>query len=328
MDSNLSCMIIKLLIDNEPMELKNIIKEIQRIDQNIKYNNIYNIIKYNINKKDSPLFKCIDNKLYTITDRNMVQNYYRVKTKQRTIKQRLPINGMKVSNNTPIFHKESEEKILEVEKHFPFLKQIAIKAASTFGLDSKDIFHELIQLSYEHKDKYDPKKSKPTTFINSQITPRLYNRIKRELLPNFYKVVKDEDGNKEGKRFLVKEKSLYVPIKNNKTDDFYLIDSITHQEVNDSYGYENDKDFDISSSVENRNIEDQIKESLSLLDNNEFLVISKKFGLDGKGEKTLEQVGNDDEVKLTKERVRQILLNGIKKLKNKPILREIYSNLA
>jgi RNA polymerase sigma factor (sigma-70 family) len=309
--SSIVVLIAQVLWNNEYMSKEDILKEIKKNNKDI----LCSDIEKNIN---NDLFKHTDNDMYTISDRKNVK----ILLGHRMIKKRIAINNkMIVSNNEIKFHKESDEKFLDIEKHMAFIKNIAYRAAKLFNLDVNEIFSEAIALAYEHKDKYDPKKGNPTTFLNSQITTRLYNKIKREILPNYFHVVTDEFGNKKGKRFLVSQQSLDCPIKSNNSDrdDIFLIDSITKEQVDNDFGYENNG-ISADTNIINEKIRNCLKESN--LSDNEILVIEKRFGLDGEGGKTLDIVG--EEINLTKERVRQILKGISQKLKNKKILREIY----
>lgn len=238
---------------------------------------------------------------------------------KRCIKKRIPINGITV-NNTPKEHINSEEKELNVEKHMAFIKQIAIRASKVFKLDIQDIFNEAVLLVYEYKDKYDYREGKPTTFLNNQITPRLYNKIKRELLPNYFHTIVNENGEKISERVFVKEESLYGTI--NDTEDL-LIDYIDPKVTFEKLDY-NKEEENTSHSTEYNEIKELIKKSFknSDLSDNEIFCLSKKFGIDCDNEETLEEIGQ--QINKTKEGVRQIIIRSCKKLKKDKDLKFLY----
>jgi RNA polymerase primary sigma factor len=68
------------------------------------------------------------------------------------------------------------------------------------------------------------------------------------------------------------------------------------------------------NEVIKKDLKEKVAELLSLLNEREALVIKLRFGLDGYPEHTLEQVGK--ELRVTRERIRQIESKAIKKLRN------------
>jgi RNA polymerase sigma factor (sigma-70 family) len=306
--NNIIISIVNILINNESMKVGDIIKETKLIHTDIKDQYIYNIVR---NNKD--LFICIKNGYYAIKDKFFAIEY--CKSNKRHIKNRIPINGLSVKNNSPILHIDSEEKELNIEKHIAFIKQISIRAAKLFKLDVQDIFNEAILLAYQYKDRYNYKTGNPTTFLNSQITPRLYNKIKREILPNYFKTIKNNDGSKSKCRFLVSEESLYRPIDNNDYGNTgLLIDYIDPIDTLDELGY-NSNETNTSYLTESNDFKISIMEAFkeSELNDKEILCIRKKFGLgENEDTKTLEEIAI--EINKTKEGVRQIIKRGCKKL--------------
>ena len=307
--------VVRVLLNNEVMKINKIIEEVKLIHVDIKDRYIYNIVR---NNKD--LFVCIKNGYYTIKDRFFAIEY--CKNNERHIKSRIPINRLKVKNNSPILHIYSEEKELNIENHMAFIKQIAIRAANLFKLDVQDIFNEAILLAYQYKDTYNYKVGNPTTFLNSQITPRLYNKIKREILPNYFKTIKNDDGSKSKNRFLVSEESLYKPINDNDNYSEPLIDHINPNDIYEGLNYGKEIETDTSYLTELNDFKISILESFkeSGLNEKEILCITKRFGIgDNENSRTLEEIGN--ELNKTKEGVRQIIKRGCRKLeKNKRLL--------
>ena len=75
-----------------------------------------------------------------------------------------------------------------------------------------------------------------------------------------------------------------------------------------------DQTVDIENDVYNKTLHNEIKKFLSHLTDRERDVIIQRFGLDGRGIKTLEQVGK--ELNVTRERIRQIESKALRKMKN------------
>jgi len=308
--------VVRILLNNEVMKINKIIKEVKLIHTDIKDQYIYNVIR---NNKD--LFICVKNGYYIIKDRGFAIEY--CKNNERHTKNRIPINGLQVKNNSPILHIYSEEKELNIEDHMAFIKQIAIRAANLFKLDVQDIFNEAILLAYQYKDRYNYRVGNPTTFLNSQIAPRLYNKIKREILPNYFKTIRNDDGSKSKNRFLVSEESLYKPIdEHNENYNGLLIDCINPNDIYEGLNYGKEIETDTSHLTELNDFKTSILESFkeSGLNEKEILCITKRFGIgDNENSRTLEEIGN--ELNKTREGVRQIIKRGCKKLeKNKKLL--------
>ena len=85
-------LIIKILMDNGSMNLKDITKELQKNDSNITDN----IVSRNMrNVNGVCLFKRVSRGVYTIFDKNYAEKYYKidhsVKLKYRGIIKRIPI---------------------------------------------------------------------------------------------------------------------------------------------------------------------------------------------------------------------------------------------
>ena len=318
-NNNVLMSLIKVLLNkNEPTNLKDIINEVllDHKEENKQY--IYNLL---LNNKD--LFSRIKRGYYIILDKEYAYKYYNdLKTKK--IKNRIPINGLIVKNNSPHLHIDLEEKELNVEKHLSFIKQIAIRASNIFKLDIQDIFNEAVLLAYQHKDKYDYREGKPTTFLNNQIAPRLYNKIKRELLPNYFHTTKNEEGEKVQERVLVKEEFLYNSVKNEDDNNDVLMNYIDQSNVFKELEYDKREQVDSSYITECNEIKKIIKESFqsSGLDDNEIFCLSRRFAIDSSEEETLEDIGN--KLNKTKERVRQIIVKGCKKLEKNKKLIQVY----
>ncbi len=73
-------------------------------------------------------------------------------------------------------------------------------------------------------------------------------------------------------------------------------------------------------------VEAQLKEALSGLSDREQKIISMRFGLNGEGLHTLEEVAN--EFSVNRERIRQIEAKALSKLRKQPIMRAIRGNAA
>lgn len=314
--------LIKVLLNSDkPMNSIDIINEVLLDNKEKTKQYIYNLI---VTNKD--LFSRVKRGYYTILDKEYAYKRYN-DLKIRKIKNRIPINGLIVKNNSPHLHVDSEEKELNIEKHLSFIKQIAIRASKIFRLDVHDVFNEAILLAYQYKDKYDYKEGKPTTFLNNQIAPRLYNKIKRELLPNYFHSTENENGEKVQERVLVREEFLYDPINNDDGKNDILINHIDPSDIFNELDYDKRDQIDTSYNAEYNELKEMIKESFhsSGLNENEIFCLSKKFAIDSDKEETLEEIGN--KLNKTRERVRQIIIKGCKKLEKNRKLIQLYKYL-
>jgi len=88
----------------------------------------------------------------------------------------------------------------------------------------------------------------------------------------------------------------------NSDEDLYLRDVIM------------DKDADLVKEIEKKVLDKEIKNVLDCLTEREQLVITYRFGLNDTKCYTLEEIGNF--LGLTRERIRQIEANALKKLQN------------
>lgn len=70
---------------------------------------------------------------------------------------------------------------------------------------------------------------------------------------------------------------------------------------------------DIESDIESLKLKERIEKVLSRLTPREAIIIRKRFGLDGKGEKTLEEISRQFD--LTRERIRQIETKALGKIR-------------
>ena len=311
--------LIKVLLNkNEPINFIDIINEVLLENKEKTRQYVYNLL---VTNKD--LFSRVKRGYYMILDKEYAYKRYN-DLKIRKIKSRIPINGLTVKNNSPHLHIDSEEKELNIEKHLSFIKQIAIRASKVFKLDVQDVFNEAILLAYQHKDKYDYTEGKPTTFLNNQIAPRLYNKIKRELLPNYFHSTENEDGEKVQERVLVREEFLYDPINNDDGKNDILINHIDPSDIFNELDYDKRDQIDTSYNTEYNELKEIIKESFhsSGLNENEIFCLSKKFAIDSDKEETLEEIGN--KLNKTRERVRQIIIKGCKKLGKNRKLMQLY----
>ncbi len=75
-----------------------------------------------------------------------------------------------------------------------------------------------------------------------------------------------------------------------------------------------DQTVDVENDVYNKTLHNELEKFLSHLTDRERDVIIQRYGLDGKGSKTLEQVGK--ELNVTRERIRQIESKALRKMKN------------
>ena len=75
-----------------------------------------------------------------------------------------------------------------------------------------------------------------------------------------------------------------------------------------------DQTVDVENDVYNKTLHNELEKFLSHLTDRERDVIIQRYGLDGKGSKTLEQVGK--ELNATRERIRQIESKALRKMKN------------
>jgi RNA polymerase primary sigma factor len=95
--------------------------------------------------------------------------------------------------------------------------------------------------------------------------------------------------------------SLETPVGND--EDAYIKDFI-----------ENDKEFSPADTVANNDLKERVREVLKTLTPREEKVLKMRFGIDVAAEHTLEEVGKDFSV--TRERIRQIEVKALKKLKH------------
>ena len=75
-----------------------------------------------------------------------------------------------------------------------------------------------------------------------------------------------------------------------------------------------DQTVDVENDVYNKTLHNELEKFLSHLTDRERDVIIQRYGLDGRGSKTLEQVGK--ELNVTRERIRQIESKALRKMKN------------
>jgi len=95
--------------------------------------------------------------------------------------------------------------------------------------------------------------------------------------------------------------SLETPVGD--SDDAFIKDFI-----------ENDKEFSPSETVASNDLKERVREVLKTLTPREEKVLKMRFGIDVASEHTLEEVGRDFSV--TRERIRQIEVKAIKKLRH------------
>jgi RNA polymerase primary sigma factor len=81
-------------------------------------------------------------------------------------------------------------------------------------------------------------------------------------------------------------------------------------------------DVDVSQTVEQMDLAENIQRILQDLTDRERIIITRRFGLDGAGIRTLEEIGND--LGVTRERVRQIEYKTLKELRKHQRSLEVY----
>lgn len=297
--------IIGLMKKNGKMRTMDVFKTIYAIHKDVSYTNIEQTIRVNSIGERSSLSK-VKKGVYSLNH----------KVIRRSIKSRFKLSNHKVSDN-------HDNKIAVVEKvisfdpcdHLGYIKIISDKMAKDYkyyNVEPYDIYMEAISLAYEHRGKFDPSKGNPTTFIHCQIANRLRNKINRELIPNYFKTeyVENNDGVmvKEQSRVFISAVSLNST--KGKDSDVEIADCLSDDNLHNDYKvteYRPDKEAEENDKYS------KIIDILNSLDEREAIIIKKTFGFIDDPQ-TLGEISKD--LNITKERVRQIKINALNKLKH------------
>lgn len=297
--------IVNIMRKNGKMKVMEIFRAVQNIDKSIRYSTVEVVVRNSVSKDDSPFVR-VGKGVYSLN----------TKIVRRFIKQRFQLNNHIVSNNLQNrVEVKATTNEFDPEQHLGFIRMVSEKIAKQYKLDSEDIFHEAISLAYEHKHKFNSDLGNPTTFILNQVANRLRNRVTRDLVPSFHKTeyIEQEDGQVLKKNVRVKVSLISLNAVTKSIDDSetelidYLNDDLIH---NDYCRFECRPDLDI----EDVDCNYKIRKILKNLDEKEALIITKFFGIDNE-RKTLDEIG--EELNLSKERVRQIKLKAMKRLREK-----------
>ena len=277
---------------HKEMTVKQIYQAIRARRNSIKYIQVEVAIRSNLFQK-KPLFKRVKKGIYCLMDEKA----------SPVIKSIIP-NKVENSNE------------LRVEEHLGYLNGAAIRLANEFHQDPQEMYSEIISIAYDYKHLYDFNKGKPTTFLLANVVSRLRNKIVREYIPNIFKM---ETVSKPGEKHkkVAKRKFLSIVSLSKQSPDeqnIELIDSINPEEdIDNVYDIELRPD----KSYEIRDFNNKIKKAFMESGTNErdVMIVSKRFGLDGEQEMTLEDIGIDEGI--TREAARQVIKKVINRLKKK-----------
>jgi len=212
------------------------------------------------------------------------------------------------------------KKELIVEEHFAYLMARTKRLAKLYkGQETEDLFNEAVLLAYEYKGRYNSKHT-PTTFLFNQVIRRLNNKIKRELIPSFFK--KEENKIQRGRI------PSFFDRENSKTERGRVF--VSFLSIFSNVSQDNDIKFIdfLHNDRDCNQYEEKFKaEVLKILNDSgitkkEFLLLCKRFGL-GKYlyGRTLDELAKTE--KMTREGVRQKIDRIKNKLKYNSKLREL-----
>lgn len=299
-------LIVDLMKKNGKMKTMDVFKTLYVQHRDITYNTVEVVIRAN-SVGETPILSKVKKGIYSLNS----------KVVRRSIKNRFKLNNLKVSDNDSnkiaVIPRVSQ---FDPKDHLNYIKIVSDKMAKdyeAYKIEKHDVYMEAVSLAYEYRDKFDPSKGSPTTFIHNQIINRLRNKINRELIPNYFKteLIENEDGTvvKEQSRVLISAVSL-----NSKTSDdgseTELIDFLDENSLHNDYKI---SEYRPDKETEEKDKCSKIRDVLNSLDEREAIIIQKTFGFIDSPQ-TLEEISND--LHITRERVRQIKMKALKKLKN------------
>lgn len=250
----------------------------------------------------------------------------------------LPLDGKEACDLKSIYEKGLEERNLLVNSNVRLSIAYAKKLSSGVTSDFEDLYMYGVEGVMRACDKYDYRKgfrfSTYATFWIRQFQSRLKNdqmhivRIPAHLNEKIAKMknVTEKLLKKLGRDPLPEEVAKAMGITVQKMEELslsmkevlstdYLID---HEDNDESISLEHylvaDEKNSPESVAESRAFSRSIAESLSSLPEREAQVISLHYGIGGDAAMTMEQIS--ESIGVSKERVRQIELRGLKRLKS------------
>lgn len=226
-----------------------------------------------------------------------------------------------------------------VEMYLRLALKIALQRTETYDMDIQDAVGEACIGLLTAVDKYNPDINGPfgsyaSMWILQNISRRqstqrslvYYPVHKKEPYFVAYPIAKQIGYNNDSELFDMDEVRTAIINKTSlpvdEIDD--VIEAMTPFESYEVlFTQENDEqivpnclvdDAEIDQSIIEKTMQDEVKEALAILRDKERQVIELRYGLDGRGARTLEEVGSIFNV--TRERIRQIEAKAIRKMRN------------